>query len=764
MNPTEAPPSSSHLTYEVSGLDCASCARSVERAVGALEGVDACSLDFSSALLQVEGDASADSIRERVARLGYQARPVGGTQAKGRAAEPEAPTDLIGYFLRRRESWPALIGGVLLIPGLVFHEILHWEALWIEVPALLALLIAGGPVVRAASRGVRVNREVNIQALITVAVIGALFIGAWIEAGMVVVLFSLGESLEGYATARARGAIRRLVSTAPLEATRIRRATGGEAQREERVPVEDLVPGDVLLVRPGERIPGDGRIVDGRSTVNQAALTGESVPLEKGVGSEVMAGSINGEGALEVQVTRPASETTLHRMIRMVEEARSQRAPVERFINRFARVYTPAIVALAAIVAVVPPLAFGAPFWNPDPDTFGWFYRGLALLVIACPCALVISVPASLVSAITNAAGSGVLIKGGASMEALARVRAVAFDKTGTLTEGALTVVGVRSVSCAETDPDSGEPCEPCDELLALAAAVEDRSEHPVGRAVTTAARDRLSSDRIPVVTGHTALTGRGITASLDGRPVTIGSQRHLDLYLPREGLHRRRAEDAARQGRTPVVVEMDGRFLGTITLADIPRASAPQAIQELSDLGVSTTLISGDSEGAAQFLAGRVGIEDVRAELLPEEKVRIIQELRERHGTVAMVGDGINDAPALATSDVGIAMGGALGGTDQAREAADITLMGEDLRLLPRSIRLARAAMRTVRANVAFAIGIKVVFLLLVLAGVGTMWMAVLADVGATLIVTLYGMRLLRWGRGDLPDPAPDRALAPVG
>jgi Zn2+/Cd2+-exporting ATPase len=765
MNPAQTSSHPSRLTFEVSGLHCASCARSVERAVETLEGVEGCTLDFSSARLRVEGYVGSEGILERVERLGYQARPLTEGEVTSGGMEPdEAPTTLVRYLLTRREAWPAVVGAILLVPGLVFHEILHWEALWIEIPALMALLIAGGPVVRGAWRGLRVNRELNIQALMTVAVVGALVIGAWVEAGMVVVLFVLGENLEAYATARARGAIRQLVSTAPREATRIRRASGQGGQSAERIPVEELVPGDVILVRPGEQIPGDGQIVDGRSTVNQAALTGESVPLEKAVDSEVLAGSINGEGALEVRVTRPASETTLHRMIRMVEEARSERAPVERFIDRFARVYTPAIVVLAAVVAVVPPLAFGAPFWNPDPDTFGWFYRGLALLVIACPCALVISVPASLVSAITNAASSGVLIKGGAHMESLARVRSVAFDKTGTLTEGALTVVGVRSVSCAETDPDSGEACDPCDELLALAAAVEERSEHPVGRAVTSAARDRLSTERIPVATDHQALTGRGITASLGGRPITIGSHRHLDLYLPQEGPHRRGAEEAALQGRTSVVVEMDGRFLGTITLADVPRASASEAIRDLASLGVSTTLISGDSEGAARFLGERVGIDDVRSELLPEAKVKIIQELRARHGTVAMVGDGINDAPALAVCDVGIAVGGALGGTDQAREAADITLMGEDLRLLPRSIRLARAAMRTVRANVAFAIGIKAVFLLLVLAGLGTMWMAVLADVGATLVVTLYGMRLLRWGgEGGLAPPAPEPALGPA-
>lgn len=761
-HPTSPPPLMTEGTlrhYEVSGLHCASCARSVEKGLASLDGVDHCQLDFTSARLRLEGEVDSGEVVARIRALGYDARALG-ADGDAMSATASSPDDdgvlsFFRYLVRTRETWPALAGAVLLLPGLIFHEILHWEALWIELPALLALFLAGVPVVRSGWRGMRINREFNIQALITIAVVGALVIGAWVEAGMVVVLFALGESLEGYVAVRARSAIRGLAATAPDVATRIGRGEDADRTPETVVPVGDLVPGDTILVRPGERIPMDGAVLSGRSTVDQAALTGESIPLEKDEGSTVLAGSVNGEGVLEVKVLRLASETTLHRMIRMVEDAKSQRAPVERFIDRFSRIYTPAVVVLAILVASIPTLVFGAPFWNPDPETFGWFYRALALLVVACPCALVISVPASVVSAISNAARSGVLIKGGAHMEALAKVRAVAFDKTGTLTEGALTVVGIRSVSCPEPDEASPmEPCEPCDELLALAAAVEARSEHPIGRAVTMAARHRLLEARIPTATDHQALTGRGITASTGGRPVTIGSQRHLDLYLPRRGRHRRDVEEDAREGRTSVVVEMEGRFLGTITLTDIPRESAENAVRELHDMGLVTVLLSGDSEGAARVLGERVGIVEVHAELLPAEKVRAVENLRGRVGAVAMVGDGINDAPALAAADVGIAVGGDLGGTDQAREAAAVTLMGADLRLLPRSIRLARATMQTVRVNVAFAIGIKLVFLALILAGTGTMWMAVLADVGATLIVTLYGMRLLRWG-GEAPPPA---------
>jgi Zn2+/Cd2+-exporting ATPase len=751
--------------YAVHGLHCAACARSVEKGVGQVPGVADCEVEFTSGHLEVRGDASAEAVLERVRELGYDARPLTGAGGRGGpdagTATDEVPSSVLRFMLERREVRPALLGGILLVPGLLFHEILGWEALWIEVPALLALLLAGTPVVRSALRGLRINRELNIQALMSIAVVGALIIGAWVEAGMVVVLFSIGEALEAYAAARARGAIRGLMTVAPERATRIRRRPGGgraahggdpaasawEAEeREEEVPVEHLHPGDVILIRPGERIPMDGEVVAGHSAVDQSALTGESIPLEKEPGTEVLAGSVNGEGVLEVEVTRPASETTLHRMIRLVAEAQSRRAPVQRFIDRFARVYTPAVVGLAVFVVVIPPVVFGAPFWNPDPETFGWFYRGLALLVVACPCALVISVPASVVSALSNAARSGVLIKGGAYMEALARVRVVAFDKTGTLTEGALTVVGVRAVDCADPDEPSPDACAPCDDLLALAAAVEQRSEHPVGRAVARAARDRLPPERIPRATGHRALRGRGITAHLTEGVVTIGSHKHFDLHVPHDGGHCRTAEEAAREGRIPVLVEMDGKFLGTITLSDIPRASARGAVESLDRMGISTVLLSGDSPGAARHLAEEVGIRRTRAELLPEEKVAALRELRSEMGPVAMVGDGINDAPALAAADVGVAVGGDLGGTDQAREAAAVTLMRSDLQVLPRTLRLARATMQTVRANVAFAIGIKLAFLLLVLAGVGTLWMAVVADVGATLAVTLYGMRLLRW------------------
>lgn len=752
--------------FDVEGMDCASCARSLEKGVASLPGVEGCEVDFTSARLTARGSVSSEAVMHRARELGYQARPrgggTGGSGAGASAASPQVDAHedsprsrqtLLAFLLGRGDTRLALVGALFLVPGLVFHEILGWEALWIDLPALGALALAGMPVLRSAWRGLRVNRELNIQSLMTIAAVGAVVIGAWVEAGMVMVLFALGEGLEGFAAERARSAIRSLATVAPGRALRILSVAGDPGEVE--VPVQDLAPGDVIAVRPGERIPMDGVVVAGHSSVNQAALTGEALPVEREPGGKVLAGSVNGEGVLEVQVTHRAEDTTLHRMIRMVEEAQARRAPVQRFLDRFARLYTPAVVALALVVAVVPPLAMGAPFWNPDPDTVGWFYRALALLVVACPCALVISVPASVVSGLTNAARDGVLVKGGAHLEALAGVRAVAFDKTGTLTEGILSVVRVRSVDCAGAEFGNGDAeagaesgCDPCDELLALAAGVERRSEHPVGRAVAAEAEARGLRERIPDATHHRILAGRGIEARLSGRPVTVGSHRHFDQNVPHDGHHCTLAAADAVEGRTPVLVELDGRYLGTITLADTPRPSAVEAVAELRRMGLRTLLLSGDSDGAAASLARAIPVDEVQADLLPESKVQVVESLRDRLGSVAMVGDGINDAPALAAATVGIAVGGELGGTDQARETAGITLLRTDLRAIPRTIRLARATMRTVRANVVFAIGIKVVFLVLVLMGLGTLWMAVLADVGATLLVTLNGMRLLRWGR----------------
>jgi Cd2+/Zn2+-exporting ATPase len=657
---------------------------------------------------------------------------------------------------RRRETQLALLGALLIFPGLLFDEILGLHHWLIDVTSVGALIAAGVPIFRSAVQAIRIGRTINMNVLMSIAAIGAVIIGEYTEAGMVIVLFAIAEALEGYTTSRARDSIRSLIRVVPNEATLLDR--GHDHVHEKRVPVETLSVGDVISVKPGERIPMDGRVVAGASSVNQAPITGESRLVEKVEGSEVFASSINGEGSLEIEVMYLAADNTISRLIRMVEEAQEKRAPTQRFVDRFARYYTPAIVALAALTAVVPPLLFGQPFLNPDERTFGWLYRGLALLVVGCPCALVISTPVSIISAISSGARNGVLIKGGAYLEALNGVNAVALDKTGTLTEGNPSVVTVHSTECLESHAKRAEPacsegweetdgvCHKCDDVVALASAVEQRSEHPVARAIIDEAARRGVQSRYPAAKMVTAMAGRGVTGEVQGRQVTIGSHDHFDATIPHPQEHCGEAEYAGQQGYTPMMVSADGEYLGTITVADTIRATSQEAVALLKQAGInSIIMLTGDNTYTAHAVGEEVGVTDIRAQLMPEDKVAAVEALREEYGTVAMVGDGINDAPALATADVGIAIGAASGGTAQAMETADIALMTDDLRRLPFAFRLSRTTMRTIRGNVAFAIGIKLVFLVLVLLGLGTMWMAILADMGASLLVTLNGMRLLQ-------------------
>jgi Cd2+/Zn2+-exporting ATPase len=753
-------------TFRITGMDCADCAQAIERGVSKLEGVAACTVNFGAALLKVEGDVSHEAVVKRVRELGYD------VEVDSRdALSISIPTsqfsilnsqfsilDFLGFLLSRRDTTLAVIGALLILPGLLFHELLPFlgvESALFDVTSVGALLVAGYPIARSAWRALIVHRQININTLMMIAAIGAVVIGAYTEAGLVMVLFAIGEALEGYTTERARRSIRSLMAVAPNEATLLTTDDAGRATQdgsppghhsapvwqERRVSVSDLRIGDLILVKPGERIPMDGRVVNGASSVNQAPITGESMPVEKRSGDEVFAGAINGEGALEVEVTRLAADNVIARIVRMVTEAQEHKAPAERFVDRFARYYTPAVVGLAIVIAIAPPLLLGAPFM-PTANDQGWLYRALELLVVACPCALVISTPVAIISAIGNAARHGVLIKGGAYLEALAGVRAVAFDKTGTLTEGQPRVIKVRSVRCA--DPETGR-CEHCADLLALASAVERRSEHPLARAVVAAAEGERLTARYPAAHSVQALAGRGVRGWVADREVQIGSHVYFDEVLPHDQAVCDEVNELSANGLTPVLVGADGAFAGYLGIADPVRESSRRAVDELHRSGIrATVMLTGDNAQTAQAVASQVGVTDVRAGLLPEQKLAEIKALRDQHGAVAMVGDGVNDAPALATATVGIAVGD---GTAQALETADVVLMGDDLCKLPLALRLSRAAMRTTRSNIALAIGIKLAILVLVLLGLGTMWLAVLADVGASLLVTLRGMRLF-WRR----------------
>jgi Zn2+/Cd2+-exporting ATPase len=705
--------------FAIGGMDCAGCARTLESGVAKLEGVESCELNFSTERMRVRSTLDRAAIVQRVQSLGYTATDLADAPVAAPAPPPAAP-GFLRFLWSRLDTRLTLLAALLVLPGVILHEILGWQARWIEALGLLAMALTIGPIAHSAWRALRFNRELNINALMSIAALGAVVIGAYVEAGLVLVLFALGEALEGYTSTRARHAIKSLMEVVPQTAVRLGETTccGG---CEEHVPVGELQVGDVIVVRPGERIPMDGTVRTGHAAVNQAPITGESRLVEKEPGAAVFAGSINGEGSLEITVSRLAQDNTIARMIRLVEDAQERRAPVQRFVDRFAKYYTPAVVLLAVLVAAVPSLFFGQPFWNPDPATFGWFYRGLALLVVACPCALVISTPVSLVSAMSAAARNGVLIKGGACLEALNRVRAVAFDKTGTLTTGRPAVIAVRAAGCDTANSRLIGHCAACDEVLALAGAVERRSEHPLAHAIMLASNQR-GLDRLPAAEGVTALVGRGVSGTIGGRSVLVGSHRYFDRAIRHAAGDCRAAQADAAAGYTPVMVSVEGDYLGTITLADTVRASSREAVAQIKALGLSVVMLTGDEQAGAERIGAAVGVSEVQAELLPEQKVAAVEALQQRYGAVAMVGDGINDTPALATAGVGIAIGGAHGGSNQAMETADVTLMSDDLRQLPFAIGLSRATMQTVWINVVLSIGIKLVFLLLVLLGIGTM------------------------------------------
>jgi Cd2+/Zn2+-exporting ATPase len=511
------------------------------------------------------------------------------------------------------------------------------------------------------------------------------------------------------------------------------------------VPVGRVAVGETVLVRPGQRIPLDGTVLKGESTINQAHVTGESEPVLRAVGDEVLAGAVNGDGALEIRVTRPAGDATIARIARLVEQAQAGRSPAERFIDRFARWYTPAVVLVALLVVIVPVLGFGQPLLDTPDGAHGWLYRGLALLIIACPCALVISIPVTVVSSLTRLANLGVLVKGGAQLDTLAGVRAVAFDKTGTLTHGRPQVTAVRAAGCAHGEAIV-DGCAPCDDVVALAAAVERSSEHPVAHAIVDAAASRHLQHRYQPAARVVAHAGRGVRGELgNGERVAVGSDRLFsggDAAAPALAS----SVDASRAaGHTVMYVARNEAIVGYIGVRDAVRPASSRALAELhaSTPPVAAVMLTGDTAQSAARVAAQVGhIDAVQAGLLPGQKLAAIEALHARYGTVAMVGDGINDAPALARADIGIAMGA---GTAQAMETADVVLMQDDLAHVPLAIRLARRSQRLVRQNIALSLGLKLAFLALAVPGLTTLWMAVLADVGATLLVTLNGMRMLR-------------------
>ncbi len=594
-----------------------------------------------------------------------------------------------------------------------------------SIPSVLAYgaaILVGG--YRLFTTGLKnlIRLEFDMRTLMTIAVIGAAFIGEWGEGATVVILFAISEVLESYSMDKARHSIRSLMDIAPKEAL-IRRGN-----QEFTIEVDDIRIGDILIVKPGQKIAMDGIVVKGLSAVNQAAITGESVPVSKTIDDDVFAGTLNEEGLLEVKVTKHVDDTTIAKIIHLVEEAQAERAPSQAFVDRFAKYYTPVIMFISLLVAVLPPLLF-------DGDWSKWIYQGLAVLVVGCPCALVISTPVSIVTAIGNAARNGVLIKGGIHLEEMGAIKAIAFDKTGTLTKG----IPVVTDYLPQTNKDSNE-------LLLIIAALENGSQHPLASAIMKKAEQENLAYQNQTIEDFSSITGKGIKGRVNEKMYYVGSPILFDEVLP-NGIPsnlKGTISELQNQGKTVMVAGTATEILGLLAVADEVRGNSKSVIQKLHSLGIQKTImLTGDNLGTANAIGKQVGVSDIQADLLPQDKLTFIKELRNKYDRVAMVGDGVNDAPALAASTVGIAMGGA--GTDTALETADIALMADDLGKLPFTLKLSRKALFIIKQNITFSLGIKLFALLLVIPGWLTLWIAIFADMGATLIVTLNGLRLLR-------------------
>ena len=681
------PESGNRYSWVVNGMDCAACARKVENAVKQVPGVSHVQVLFATEklLVSAENDVSKQ-VEAAVSKAGYSLR--------SEAAPAEKASSL-------KENLPLIT--------LIIMMALSWGLEQINHPfgnlAFIATTLVGlFPIARQALRLMKSGSWFAIETLMSVAAIGALFIGATAEAAMVLLLFLIGERLEGWAASRARKGVSALMALKPETATRVVNGT------RETVAITTLRPGDVIEVAAGGRLPADGALLTATASFDESALTGESIPVEREAGEKVPAGATSVDRLVQLTVLSEPGDSAIDRILKLIEEAEERRAPVERFIDRFSRIYTPAIMLVALLVTVVPPLFFGAP-WE------GWIYKGLTLLLIGCPCALVISTPAAITSGLAAAARRGALIKGGAALEQLSQVQHIAFDKTGTLTIGKPQVTGVYSQGISE------------DELLTLAAAVEQGSTHPLALAIVREAQSRGLN--IPPATAQRALVGSGIEATVDGKKVLIvaaGKSSHPEV------------EALEQTGQTVVTVMQDGVAKGMLALRDTLRDDAKEAVAALHQLGVQGVILTGDNPRAAAAIAGELGLA-FKAGLLPADKVSAVTELN-AHAPLAMVGDGINDAPAMKASTIGIAMGS---GTDVALETADAALTHNRLTGLAQMIDLARATRANIRQNIGIALGLKGIFLVTTLLGMTGLWLAVLADTGATVLVTANALRLLR-------------------
>jgi len=736
--------------FRVGGMDCASCASKIDTAVRRMPGVSDVSVSVTAGTMRVRHDAASDleAIRRKVSGLGYSVAAAGAAAAE-KPAVPHAhgpdcnhdhvhgqdhdhdhaghdhgakaaPVEgLHGHDHGPSEGpwWKGKKGRLTILAGAALVLAYGLGQLFpaIETYAFIVAIVVGlVPIARRAVMAALAGTPFSIEMLMTIAAVGAVIINAAEEAAAVVFLFLVGELLEGVAAGKARDSIRSLSALVP------KTALLEEDGRTKDVPAESLAVGATILVRPGDRISADGTIVEGDSAIDEAPVTGESTPVRKGEGDAVFAGTVNGDAALRVRVTAAAADNTIARVIKLVEEAQESKAPTERFIDRFSKYYTPGVVVVAALVAIIPPLFFGG-IWNE------WVYKGLAVLLIGCPCALVISTPAAIAAALSSGARRGLLMKGGAVLEGLGKLTAIAFDKTGTLTEGKPKVTDIVAFTGTEAD------------VLRLAAALEAGSSHPLALAIL----GKASEDGIvpPVARGARALGGKGVTATVEGKEIFLGSPKATAERVSLSDDVKAATTALNDDGKTVSMLVVDGVLAGAIAMRDEPRPDAAAGLKTLRDAGIKTIMLTGDNARTAKAVGAELGIE-VRAELMPEDKQRIVGELQREGYVVGKIGDGINDAPALAAANVGIAMGG---GTDVALETADAAILHGRVGDVALMTDLSKRTMRNIVQNIVIALGLKGVFLVTTIIGITGLWPAILADTGATVLVTLNALRLLR-------------------
>lgn len=696
--------------YRIQNMDCPTEERLIRNKLEGMPGIVRLDFNLMSRILSVHHKLeSQDSVLRALKSIGMQAEPL-------RIDTPSAADDADAAPLSPSQKALLGISGIAAVAAEALAWMSHSDSSALVIGLALVSIITGGlPTLKKGWIALK-SFTLNINFLMSLAVFGAVAIGQWPEAAMVIFLFAVAELIESMSLNRARNAVHGLMQLAPDTAT-VRAPDGSWTS----VPSESVTVGALIRVKPGERIALDGVVTDGESSVNQAPITGESMPVDKHKGDIVYAGTINEQGVLDVQVSANSGNSTLSRIVRVIEETQGNQAPTQRFVDTFARYYTPAVVVVAVLVAAIPPLVFGAPF-------AAWLYKALVMLVIACPCALVISTPVTVVSGLTAAARRGILIKGGEFLEAGHRIKAIAVDKTGTLTMGQPEVTEVQSFDNLTKE-----------DILLLAASLDAHSDHPLARAVVKAWPEQTS---LKPVVQFEALLGRGVKGRIDGTTYYLGNHRLLEEI----GACSPAIEDILTsledKGQTAIVLTREATPLGVIAVADVVRPNVSKVIRTLNDLGVAAVMLTGDNERTAKRIGEAVGITEFKAELLPENKLEEVRALQSAYGTIGMVGDGVNDAPALAQADVGFAMGAA--GSDTAIETADVALMDDDLAKLPAFIQLSRATRRILVQNITAALGIKAVFFAMALGGVATLWMAVFADVGASLLVVFNGLRLL--------------------